>query len=136
NSGWLERFGLLEPADAKHLHAPRESIIATGGQILFAVEQGVVVGTCALLRLSPTVVELAKLAVAPAAQRRGIGRRLTVAALEHARARGAEKVGLVSNSKLTSAIRLYESLGFEHAPAPTDTCYASADVYMERPLAR
>src|SRR5262249_54518662 len=84
-----------------------------------------------VLPVGPGVVELVKLAVAPAAQRRGIGRRLTLAALEHAQALGAGKVVLVSNSKLTSAIQLYESLGFKHGPVPQDTAYASADVYMD-----
>jgi ribosomal protein S18 acetylase RimI-like enzyme len=134
NAAWLEGYGLLEPADAKYLDTPRETILAAGGQIFFAVKDGVVLGTCAVLRVDPGVVELAKLAVDPAAQGRGIGRRLTLSALEHARSLGAEKVVLVTNHKLTSAIRLYESLGFAHAPVPTDTCYATADVYMELPL--
>ena len=134
NVEWLEGFGLLEPADLKYLNAPRESIIVPGGEILLAVKGGTVVGTCAVLPGGPNVVELVKLAVAPAAQRRGIGRRLTAAAVERARALGAEKMVLVSNSRLTAAIRLYESLGFAHAPVPADTGYASADVYMELSL--
>jgi len=32
NRQWLEGFGLLEDADAKHLNSPRESIIDQGGQ--------------------------------------------------------------------------------------------------------
>jgi ribosomal protein S18 acetylase RimI-like enzyme len=136
NIEWLEGFGLLEPPDLKHLDAPRESIVALGGQVFFAVAEGIVVGTCAVLPHGANVVEFIKFAVAPAAQRRGIGRRLAVAALEHARTLGAEKVVLISNSKLASAIRLYKSLGFERAPVPSDNEYASADVYMELALGR
>jgi ribosomal protein S18 acetylase RimI-like enzyme len=121
----------MEPGDRKYIDAPRETIIAPGGMIFFAVADGVVIGTCAILPIGPAIVELVKLAVTPAAQGRGIGRRLTVTALDHARALGAVKVALVSNHKLTSAIRLYESLGFAHAPLPADTGYATADVYME-----
>src|SRR5262249_9038440 len=121
NVEWLEGFGLLEPADLEYLDAPREKIVAPGGQIFFAVEDGVVVGTCAVWPRGPAAAELLKLAVTAAAQRRGIGRRLADAAIEFARGWGAEKMTLVSNSRLSSAIRLYESLGFAHAPLPPDT---------------
>jgi ribosomal protein S18 acetylase RimI-like enzyme len=135
NRDWLEAFGLLEPADSKHLDSPRESIIEPGGAILLAVDEGSVVGTCAILRIGPKIVELAKLSVVPEAQRQGIGRRLTLAAIDHALAMGAERMILVSNSKLVSAVRLYESLGFKHAPLPASVGYATANVYMELALA-
>jgi putative acetyltransferase len=131
NTAWLEQFNLLELADLELLHAPREMILAAGGCILIAVAAGEAVGTCALLQASPGVMELAKLAVAPAMQGQGLGRRLTVAALERARQFGAKRVVLVSNHQLVAAIRLYESLGFQHMPLPADTGYATADVCME-----
>jgi GNAT superfamily N-acetyltransferase len=64
----------------------------------------------------------------------GIGRRLSEAVLDWARARGARKVVLVSSTRLGEALRLYERLGFEHQPLPPDPGYASADVYMELEL--
>ncbi|MCP3932410.1 MAG: GNAT family N-acetyltransferase, partial [Bacteroidetes bacterium] len=70
NKEWLEGFGLLEDADAKHLYSPRESIIDRGGQIYFAVENSNVLGTCAAIHDGGATVEIAKLAVAPSAQRR------------------------------------------------------------------
>src|SRR6478736_770931 len=88
NVEWLQGFGLLEPADLQYLDAPRETIVASGGQIFFAVETGIVIGTCAVMPLGPTAAELVKLAVAPPAQRRGVGRRLAVVAIEQARAWG------------------------------------------------
>jgi len=134
NREWLEGYGLLEEADVKYLDRPRETIIDLGGEILFAVAAERVVGACAILRVNSAVVELAKLAVAPDARGRGIGRRLTLAAIAHARSLGAERVVLMSNNKLASAIRLYESLGFQHAPLPANPGYATADVYMELSL--
>ena len=131
NREWLEGFGLLEDADAKHLNSPRESIIDQGGQIFFAVEREVVLGTCAAIRHSNKVVEIAKLAVAPSAQRRGIGRMLTKAVIEYSRDIGVWRVFLVSSTKLKSALRLYESMGFTPKPLPEQPDYASADVYME-----
>jgi N-acetylglutamate synthase-like GNAT family acetyltransferase len=131
NHEWLEGFGLLEDADTKHLNSPRESIIDHGGQIFFALEREIVVGTCAAIRHSSKFIEIAKLAVAPSAQRRGIGRMLTKTVIEYSRNVGARKVFLVSSTKLKSALRLYESMGFVHAPLPEKIDYASADVYME-----
>lgn len=131
NQEWLEGSGLLEEADNGHLYSPRESIIEKGGQIFFAVEKGQVLGTCAAIYEGGSSVEIAKLAVASLARRRGIGRLLTSTVIEHARCLGAKKVVLVSNRKLKSAIRLYESMGFCHRPLPAQPGYASADVYME-----
>jgi len=131
NREWLEDFGLLEDADAKHLNFPRESIIDQGGQIFFAVEREAVLGTCAAIRHSGEVVEIAKLAVAPSARQRGIGRLLTRTVIEYAQGIGALKVSLVSSTKLVSALRLYESMGFIPKPFPEQSDYASADVYME-----
>ena len=96
NRQWLEGFGLLEEADEnKHLNTPRESIIDHGGQIFFAVEREIVVGTCAAIRHSSKLIEIAKLAVTPSAQRRGIGRMLTKAVTKYSIDVGAWKIFLV-----------------------------------------
>ena len=131
NREWLEGFGLLEEADEKHLDSPRESIIDNGGQIFFAVEGKAVLGTCAAIRHSSEVIEIAKLAVAHSEQRQGIGRLLIKRVIDYARSIGARKVSLVSSTRLRSALRLYESMGFAHASLPANPGYASADVYME-----
>jgi predicted N-acetyltransferase YhbS len=78
---------------------------------------------------------LAKLAVAPDARGQGVGRRLVEACLDHARAVGAPRVVLLSNSQLTSALKLYRALGFVPAPVPEGSHYVTADVYMELTLA-
>ncbi len=64
------------------------------------------------------------LAVAPAAQRRGVGRALTVACLERAQQARRRRVVLHTGTWMPNAIRLYESLGFrrvrelDFSPAP------------------
>ena len=131
NREWLEGYGLLEDADEKHLNYPRKYIIGNGGQIFLAVEGAVVLGTCAAIRHCNEVVEIAKLAVAHSVQRRGIGRLLIQTVIDYARSIGAQKIFLVSNSRLRSALRLYESMGFAHATLPVKPSYATADVYME-----
>jgi ribosomal protein S18 acetylase RimI-like enzyme len=130
NRVWLEAHALLEPADLEYLQDPESLILATGGQVFFALDGENVIGTCAAIRFSDTVFELAKLAVDPAAQRRGLGRRLCHAVLRHARDAGAAEMFLTSHTGLTQAIRLYESLGFRHAPLPAYVRYKTANVYM------
>ena len=105
-------------------------ILSTGGQVFFALDCGNVVGTCAAIRASATTIELAKLAVAPTAQRRGLGRQLSQVVIQFARNSGASQVVLSSNTALAQAIHLYESLGFQHTPPPPDTRYRTANVYM------
>ena len=88
-------------------------------------------GTCAAIPHERNHVEIAKLAVAPDARGRGIGRRLTEAVIAHSRQINAQTLFLVSNTRLKTALRLYESMGFAYAPLPAETDYATADVYME-----
>jgi len=66
--------------------------------------------------LGPGEVGIRMLAVTPSAQGRGIGRALSVACIERARAAGANGVALHSTPWMTTAHRLYESLGFVRAP--------------------
>ncbi len=74
NRVWLEEHGLLEPPDVIDLQDPEGHILAAGGQIFFALDGDAVVGTCAAIRAAPTRWELAKLAVDPSVQSRGLGR--------------------------------------------------------------
>jgi ribosomal protein S18 acetylase RimI-like enzyme len=84
-----------------------------------------------VLRASATTFELAKMAVTPACQGRGLGERLGREAIAFARRAGAARLFLETNSSLPTAIRLYERLGFVRAEAPVPSPYARADVYME-----
>jgi GNAT superfamily N-acetyltransferase len=134
NRLWLEGHSLLEPADLVYLQEPERHILAGGGQVFFAMQGAAVVGTCAAICASPTTVELAKLSVDPSARGLGVGRRLCEAVLDHARRVGSTEVVLTSNTALVDAIRLYESIGFQHAPLPADLRYETADVFMRLSL--
>lgn len=134
NREWLDRFGLYEETDGKQLYAPRQAIIDTGGEIFVAMKAGRVVGTCALVRMSLWMFEIAKLSVDKDVRGAGLGRRLTQYAIDRARQLHATTVALVSSTKLTNALRLYESMGFVHKPLPASQPYATADVYMELEL--
>ena len=131
NLEWIERLFKVEAPDLKVLDDPGHAIIAPGGMIFFALEGGVVVGTVAMIKGEDGRCELAKMGVAITHQRRGIGEMLGGAGTAWAREHGFRRVFLETNSKLGNAIRLYERLGFRHAPWPHPSDYARGDVYME-----
>jgi GNAT superfamily N-acetyltransferase len=135
NRAWLLEHGLLEPPDEVQLADPWGTIVAPGGQIFVALGDNEVVGTCAVIPEGPGVFELAKLVVAPAARGHGVGRHLVEACLTFVRQHQGHRVVLLSSTRLGSALRLYQALGFQHRPLPPDVKYATADVYMELDLA-
>lgn len=131
NLEWLEAYELLEPADFKYLDNPLSNILEQGGKILMAITDNAVIGTCAIILETSSTAELAKLAVSPDAQGKGVGRMLARESIKEACNMGLKKISLVSNKKLEKAIKLYESFGFRHMPIPKDIIYKTADVYME-----
>ena len=132
NIEWLERWFTVEPIDREVLADPESHILADGGVVLFAVDaDDRALGTVALKHEGDGVYDLTKMAVDPQARGGGIGRRLMVAALEVFQAREGRELFLESSKKLAPALRLYESVGFVHHPAPRPgSHYARADVYM------
>jgi len=131
NRDWLVGYDLWEPIDGEYLDDPRGHILDRGGEIFVALRGVEVVGTCAVLPSGPEICELSKLTVAPSARGDGLGRRLTETAIEHARRLGAKRLVLSSNSRLTTAIGLYEQMGFRHVAPGVGIRYANADTFME-----
>lgn len=135
NRQWIERYFVLEEPDRLVLEDPQGGILDAGGQVFFALRDGVVVGTAAAMPMAQGVFELAKMAVAPEAQGLGIGLLLGQAVIAFARDAGAETVFLLTNSRLAPALRLYAKLGFVPVPLPPDNGYVRADTRMELRLA-
>ncbi|MEU9970787.1 GNAT family N-acetyltransferase [Streptomyces malaysiensis] len=136
NEEWISRLFTLQEEDRAVLGDPFGRIVGPGGDVLMAREpgNGTVVGCVALLAYPDAVFELAKMAVAPAAQGRGIGRQLIAAAVDRARALGGTRLFLGTNSKLTPALHLYEDAGFGRITRdrlPVADYYARADILME-----
>lgn len=131
NRAWLVENGLLTDTDEQILADPIGRIIEPGGHIFVALQDDQVIGTCALLPHGTDAFELAKLTVARAARGHALGRRLVEAALAFTREQGRHRVMLLSNTRMVTAVRLYEALGFRHRSLPADVKYAHADVCME-----
>jgi GNAT superfamily N-acetyltransferase len=134
NLEWIERLFKVEAPDLEVLNDPVGSIIERGGMVFVALDGDAVVGTAAMIRVTPERYELAKMAVATTHQQRGIGNTLGLACTTWAAQHGARVLFLETNSALDGAIRLYERLGFRHAPWPHPSDYARGDVYMEKKL--
>jgi putative acetyltransferase len=136
NEEWIRRYFRLEDKDVRTLQNPAPYILESGGYIGMAFAGERAVGCCALLRLEDSVFEVAKMAVTTAWQGRGLGRKLLEHVIRKAQEVGARRLYLETNSRLTPAIRLYESVGFHHLPPEkvTPSPYERADVYMEMQL--
>ena len=133
NLAWIEAHFAVEPRDRQELDDPEGFILAPGGEIFVAEADGPggteVLGVCALVAEPDGAYELAKMAVRDSARGRGVGRALGEAAVAAARARGAPRVDLLSNTALAPAIALYRALGFVEVPLPA-TEYARANIKM------
>ncbi|WP_140909402.1 GNAT family N-acetyltransferase [Cognatiluteimonas lumbrici] len=133
NLEWLRRWFVVEPVDEEVLGDPERHILADGGQVLFALDPdgSRAIGTVALRHDGDGVFELTKMAVEPEQRGTGIGRALLLAAIDAYRGLGGRELYLESSSLLQPALRLYESAGFVHRPAPRPgSHYARADVHM------
>lgn len=115
NYEWLTRYFEVEPYDRIVLTNPERHVIEQGGVVLFALEDNVPVGTCALMKHTEVKYELAKMGVTESARGKGIGRLLVGAAIERARQLGAETLILATSDVLDAANHLYKRLGFQPA---------------------
>ncbi|WP_109123705.1 helix-turn-helix domain-containing GNAT family N-acetyltransferase [Dyella sp. C11] len=131
NAQWLERHFRIEDIDRELLGDPERYVLAPGGAIFFARLAGEVIGTCALLQESPGVYELSKMGVDETFRGMGAGRCLLAAAIAEFHRRQGRELFLESNSRLKTALRMYEQAGFVLQPSVRQgSHYERADVYM------
>jgi DNA-binding MarR family transcriptional regulator/N-acetylglutamate synthase-like GNAT family acetyltransferase len=130
NEEWITTWFRMEEGDYKALDHPREYILDKGGHIFMALYKGEPVGACSLIRMDDGSFELAKMGVSPKTQGLGIGYLLGRACIEKARALGARRVYLESNTRLKPAINLYHKLGFRKVAGPPSP-YERCDIQME-----
>lgn len=136
NYQWLEEDFAIEDIDRRMLEDPNGTILRRGGAILFARHDEEIVGTCALMPHKDGNVELVKMAVTPSFRGRGIGRLLTMHAIDRAKALGVRRLVLATSPRLLVANVLYKSLGFrvtEEGPAE-ETDFDRHSISMELKL--
>ena len=131
NEAWISKHFVLEAKDREVLDDPQGQIIAKGGRIFMAMQDGEAIGCVALLKMADGGYEVAKMTVSEAQRGSGLGRRLMETCIAAGARDGAPRLYLETNSSLAPALALYRATGFRDlAPAKTD--YARADVFMER----
>jgi ribosomal protein S18 acetylase RimI-like enzyme len=118
---WTEAYADAGPEGRREPYALQEYFAVAASAAVSVVEEGLeVVGVIALFPpgaagrsvSGPGEAELARLAVAEPARRRGIGRLLVERSADQARALGAAAIALWSRPYQVDAHRLYESLGY------------------------
>jgi len=133
NVAWISKLFAVEAKDLEVLDAPVARIIDAGGHIVMATDGDEPVGCCALMLLPDGGFEVGKMAVADSHKGRGIGNGLMQACVDKAKAVGAPRLYLETNSSLAPALAVYRRHGFVEItdPARTVSPYARADVWME-----
>jgi ribosomal-protein-alanine N-acetyltransferase len=113
----IPRFAALQAASFETPWSAQalDATLAGEGGVAFAAEiEGRVEGFV-FARVAAGEAEILTIAVDPARRRAGLGERLAAAAIEAARAAGAEAVFLEVATDNPAAIALYEKLGFATA---------------------
>lgn len=132
NEDWLVAGGyVLEAKDQLVLGDPQGAILSKGGHIFIAEQDGTPVGCCSLMAMDDGGFEVGKMAVLEQARGLNLGHRLLEACETAARAAGAPRLYLETNTAQTHAIALYRRFGFTDLP-PRPSPYARADVWMEK----
>ena len=97
----------------KELQALAEKYGPPHGKTLLAELDGAIVGGGAWRRTAETTCEVKRVFVVDKAKGRGLGRRLVEALIRSARADGFRLMQLDTGNRLTEAIAMYTSMGFE-----------------------
>jgi GNAT superfamily N-acetyltransferase len=104
-----------EPS-ANHFSLSGEQVESGNGAFLVAYLDNVAVGCGAVRRLDAVTAELKRMYVDPSVRGRGVGRALVEALEREARRLGVTKVVLETGTRLTRAMKLYETMGYAHIP--------------------
>ncbi|MCF6132927.1 GNAT family N-acetyltransferase [Flavobacterium wongokense] len=133
NKAWLEEFFYVEPHDIDAFEKLEEIILNPGGEIFFCLVDNEVAGTVAMQKVNDVTYELAKLAVDKKFQGQKLSNLLMDACIAFAKQKNAEKIMLVSSTKLDTALNLYRKYNFKEVPLD-ETDYDRADIQMELEL--
>lgn len=130
NKAWLEEFFFVEKHDLEVFENIEEVILNPGGEIFFCLVNDEVVGTVAMQKVSDKIYEMAKLAIDKKFQGQKLSNLLVDACIDFAKKKKAEKIMLVSSTKLAPALNLYRKYNFTETPLD-ETDYHRADIQME-----
>lgn len=130
NRAWIEEYFIMEEEDLKTLQNPESYILEDGGEVFFAILDGEVVGTAAMIQTDKGIYELAKMAVARQFQGLGIGKKLLKRCVDFSKEREATEIFLITNDSLKPALSLYLSFGFVLNDQNDDNRYERGNTKM------
>ena len=130
NRAWIEEYFVMEEEDLKTLQNPESYVLEKGGEVFFAILDGEVVGTAAMIQTDKGIYELAKMAVARQFQGLGIGKKLLKRCVDFSKEREATEIFLITNDSLKPALSLYLSFGFVLNDQNDDNRYQRGNTKM------
>lgn len=113
--GLRERWGAdFDPSFNSDLDDMGASYLATGGQVIVAIDGRTIVGTGTLMvEPGDRVVRLVRMSTDPQHRRRGIARGIVDELIRRARTGDYDHMLVETDTPWTSAVRLYQSCGFQ-----------------------
>ena len=130
NRAWIEEYFVMEEEDLKTLQNPESYVLEKGGEVFFAILDGEIVGTAAMIQTDKGIYELAKMAVARQFQGLGIGKKLLKRCVDFSKERDATEIFLITNDSLKPALSLYLSFGFVLNDQNDDNRYERGNTKM------
>ena len=129
NIEWLEKYFFVEDHDREVLENAEKYIINNDGYIFFALYNGKVAGTVALMN-EKEGYELSKMAVSPKYQGLKIGQKLMQHCIDFANKKEWGELILYSNTVLENAIYIYRKYGFIEVEIESDSPYQRSNIKM------
>lgn len=113
NTDWIvSNFGFLEEHDKETFEKIDEEM-KSGAMIFFAVENDIALATCMTKPMTDNSWEICKLGSNENLPHKGAGSAVFEAAMKWALNHGAQKLFILSNSKLKPALHIYRKYGFK-----------------------
>jgi putative acetyltransferase len=131
-AGLGQRFGAVDTALNPDLNTLWDTYSQPGTVFLVAEADGRIVGCGALIPEAgaDNTARIVRVSVAADVQGRGLGRRISQALLDSARAQGIARVLVETNADWDSALRLYQALGFREERREINNTFGFVEVHM------
>lgn len=130
NTDWIvSNFGALEEHDIESFKNIDEQMQA-GAMIFFAVENDTVLATCMAAPMEGITWEICKLGANKNVPHKGAGSAVFEASMKWAMDHGAERLFIVTNTKLKPALHIYEKYGFKEIQL-ADYGYTRGNIALE-----
>lgn len=132
NKAWISEMFAIEAEDVREL-GNIEQAIENGGNIFFALdEQDNAIACCMIAPRADGDWEIMKFAARGMYTGTGAGSSCLNACIEYARAKGIDKIIIVSNRKCVRAVHLYKKFGFTEIPVDKEKFpFERADIAFE-----